>query len=470
MAKRLTHAKHIPLLIVAILAVFLFFWHLGAAHLTNWDEAWYADISRTIAERGAIFSPAWNGRPFLEKPPLFYWLTALSYRTFGDSEFSARFISAFSAFVTTLLVFVFVQKRWGSSAAFVSSLVLLSTPAYLWRARTGNLDSLLTLLLFLEVYLLSTIAKSKHGPWIAGIAIGLAFLTKGSVAFIFPCVAAILYFLNRQWKFLMKVLLALILGATISSIWLGTAYVVNGSLFLVQFLGQQTEKIGSPLSFVNNLSFEILDYLKSGIKLWAIVFVPALLVSLLSWRKHSESIITWYIVVFTVLLSFFRVKSSWFLMPVYPLIAVIISLFIMDYTEKMKIHRFLVIGTVAAVAMFQLLRFHTEYIVPDIARDEALVALASRQYTKFDDVIYLTQYYYPTAVYYSRRTTYAVYSENPSPSWWILSKTSWSGILQKDRVFINTNQEDLKLLQDQFPKVHFEILFQSGDKLLVKKG
>ena len=74
--------KLLPLVTILILASFLMLWRLGEAHLTNWDEAWYADVARTMAERGNLLIPTWNGQPFLEKPPLFYWLTAISFKLF----------------------------------------------------------------------------------------------------------------------------------------------------------------------------------------------------------------------------------------------------------------------------------------------------------------------------------------------------------------------------------------------------
>jgi len=170
-----------------------------------------------------------------------------------------------------------------------------------------------------------------------------------------------------------------------------------------------------------------------------------------------------FVLTFLVLLSFLQEKSTWFLHPLYPFIALICGWWLI------KVSRWFLVGIVV-LAFFQLGYYRGEYIVPDVGADEAHVARSAKEFTTEGDVVYLTHYYYPTAVYYSRRTVYAVYSERPSVSWWILPKSAWSEILSQDRVFISTSFEDLRELERQFPHLRFEILFQSGDKLFVKKA
>lgn len=406
----------LKLIFILLLSSFLMFWRLGEAHLTNWDEAWYADVARTMVETGNFLTPMWNGLPFLEKPPLFYWLTAISYAMFGDSEFSARFVSGLAGFGTVLLVYKF--------AGVSSALILLSTPAFLWRARTGNLDSLLTFLIFVSAII----------PRYRGFASGLAFLTKGFVGFLYPLISGF------------KGLLTAVL---IALMWFAVSYLINGQLFIQQFFSQQGEKIGT-----GHFSLDYITHLKTGLKLWAIVFVPAL-------YYLRTNVFSRFIIVYLILLSFLQEKSTWFLHPIYPFIALTSGQFLSRWKKS--------IIFVVAIALFQLIYYRAEYFVPDVANDEARVAIASYEFTGAGDVIYLTHYYYPTAVYYSRRKTYAVYSENPSVSWWILPKSAWGEILLNDRVFINTTKDNLKELERQFPSVNFEILFSSGDKLLVKK-
>src|ERR1700682_6698905 len=83
--------------------LFLFFFsQLGALGLVGPDEPRYAWIARDMAETGDWVTPKLYGKPWFEKPVLYYWEAALSFRLFGVSEFSARLPSAVSALLATL--------------------------------------------------------------------------------------------------------------------------------------------------------------------------------------------------------------------------------------------------------------------------------------------------------------------------------------------------------------------------------
>src|SRR5262245_43814699 len=69
---------------------FLFFFGLGSFGLVGADEPRYAQIAREMLARHDWVTPTLNGRPWLEKPVLYYWLAMLSYRFFGVSDWAAR--------------------------------------------------------------------------------------------------------------------------------------------------------------------------------------------------------------------------------------------------------------------------------------------------------------------------------------------------------------------------------------------
>jgi len=61
---------------VAALALVLFFFHLGTYGLWEPDEARYAEIAREMLALHNFIVPHLNYVPYIEKPPLLYWLTA----------------------------------------------------------------------------------------------------------------------------------------------------------------------------------------------------------------------------------------------------------------------------------------------------------------------------------------------------------------------------------------------------------
>ena len=58
------------------------------------DEGRYAQIPREMLEAGDWIVPTLQGQPYLDKPPLFYWLVMLAYSAFGYHEWTARLVPA----------------------------------------------------------------------------------------------------------------------------------------------------------------------------------------------------------------------------------------------------------------------------------------------------------------------------------------------------------------------------------------
>ena len=89
------------ILILVTLCV-CYFSHLGALGLVGPDEPRYAWIARDMAESGDWVTPRLYGRPWFEKPALYYWGAALSFKLFGVNDVTARLPSAFAALLATL--------------------------------------------------------------------------------------------------------------------------------------------------------------------------------------------------------------------------------------------------------------------------------------------------------------------------------------------------------------------------------
>lgn len=79
-----------------------YFSHLGAFGLIGPDEPRYAWIARDMAESGDWVTPRLYGKPWFEKPALYYWGAALSFKLFGVDDTTARLPSAIAALLATL--------------------------------------------------------------------------------------------------------------------------------------------------------------------------------------------------------------------------------------------------------------------------------------------------------------------------------------------------------------------------------
>lgn len=150
------------------------------------DETRYAEIAREMFLSGNLLVPTRQGLPYLDKPPLLYWLTAASYQLFGINEFAARFVTAVAAIGTVLCTFLLGKSLVGMRAAWLGAFLQLMSIGFVVSGRFLFMDSLLTL--FTTVSLLAGYAacrdgKFRPGYWIlAAAACGLGTLTKGPVA------------------------------------------------------------------------------------------------------------------------------------------------------------------------------------------------------------------------------------------------------------------------------------------------
>src|SRR5215475_14326056 len=79
------------------LAALIFFFNLGRYGLWEPDEARYAEIAREMLALHDFIVPHLNYVPYVEKPPMLYWLTAASMLAFGINEFAARLPGALAA-------------------------------------------------------------------------------------------------------------------------------------------------------------------------------------------------------------------------------------------------------------------------------------------------------------------------------------------------------------------------------------
>jgi predicted membrane-bound mannosyltransferase len=113
-------------LILATLYV-CYFSHLGAIGFVGPDEPRYAWIAREMAESGDWVTPRLYGKPWFEKPPLFYWGAALSFKLFGVSEAAARLPSAISALLATLALAWLALRLYGAETARWLLLLLPTT-------------------------------------------------------------------------------------------------------------------------------------------------------------------------------------------------------------------------------------------------------------------------------------------------------------------------------------------------------
>ncbi len=172
-------------LTLLVVAVLLFFSRLNTPLLEP-QEARYAEIPRQMLAEGSWLVPVLHGEPYLDKPPLFYWLVMGSYAVFGVQDWAARLVPAAAGLLTVLLTFFWGRSTVGPRAAFVGALVLCLSARFVYMGRLLTMDGLLCLWVtaaLAAAHMAASRPASFRRWWlVSALACGLGLLTKGPVA------------------------------------------------------------------------------------------------------------------------------------------------------------------------------------------------------------------------------------------------------------------------------------------------
>ncbi len=238
---------------VALWGILLFIPFLGSVHLFDWDEVNFAESAREMLVSGNFQKVQINFMPFMEKPPLFFWLQALSMKVFGVNEFAARFPNALIGIVSLLMVYR-IGKRWFNPQFAMYWVLFITgslTPHLYYK--TGIIDPLYNLFIFSAIYQLFLYVRTKTAvhAWLIGLFVGLAIITKGPVAVVVLVLCFLVYWLlNKFKKFFewMHLLYAAFAAFLLSAVWFGFETIENGPTFLIEFVKYQADLFLHPVA------------------------------------------------------------------------------------------------------------------------------------------------------------------------------------------------------------------------------
>ena len=180
--------RWVTLGVVALLSAtaVLYLWGLGSA---GWANPYYA----AAAQAGTQNLTAWlfgsldpGNAITVDKPPAALWVMALSGRLFGFTPFTMLLPQALMGVASVGVLYAAVRRVSGPGAGLIAGAALAVTPVAASMFRYNNPDALLVLMLVTAAYLMVRAIESARYRWIvlAGVVLGLAFLTKMLQAFL----------------------------------------------------------------------------------------------------------------------------------------------------------------------------------------------------------------------------------------------------------------------------------------------
>jgi 4-amino-4-deoxy-L-arabinose transferase-like glycosyltransferase len=240
------------------------------------DEGRYAEIPREMLESGDWVTPRLNYVKYFEKPPLLYWLVAVSFQAFGLGEGAARLPAAASGILTVMVVYLLGVHLFGRRAALLGAAVLATTPIFFGLSQALTTDPLLTACMTLVLASLHAAhVAERKSPWtaLAAVCAALAVLSKGLIGVLLPGMAGLGFLLlMRDFTTIRSFLRPLPIGAflLVALPWFVLVSRANPEFlrffFIHEHVGRYSASVGHP-----NGPFYYLPILLLGPLPWSLV-------------------------------------------------------------------------------------------------------------------------------------------------------------------------------------------------------
>ncbi|MBD3366185.1 phospholipid carrier-dependent glycosyltransferase [candidate division WWE3 bacterium] len=439
----------LPFLLVGVSSIVLILFSLGKNHLIPWDEAIYAGIAKNMVKSGEYLIQQWHNLDvWYEKPPLYMWLMAGLMRVFGFSSLAARLPSALFGVGIVLSVYAFAKKYFGKVVGFFASLVLLTTVHFLYYSRAAMLDVTTTFFISVSLFLyfsarsrllsveglkgllkdMGTVSSSDKKlkaqfpfRWIfSGAFVGLAVMTKGVVGFLPLPVMALyeLYLLitkqsNLSWKLVSRYAFLFVAACLVFLPWHVYMYFRFGPAFIQNYIGYHV--LDRAMTAIEDKGRPFWWYtvvLKVSMRIWFLVLIPALVFAVVRVFRRDNRIVflsLWAVFVF-LFFSAAKSKLIWYIMPLYPALALLIGAFvkqaldfIFSFSLKLDtpLNRFLVYFFIAVGAVFYLFLNKELVYTSDLTEEQARLLMLKDEVYGVDAKVYADRIELPLVLYYT---------------------------------------------------------------------
>ncbi len=338
------------------------------------DAAQYANISREMSMTGNYLQVYEQGKDYLDKPPMLFWLSALSIKILGASNFAYKFPSILLFILSLYSFYLWVKQLYNKETALVATLILSSSQAIFLMTNDVRTDLLLmsfTIMSIAHIYLYTQ--NRKMIDFVIGfMAMAAGLMTKGPIA-VFMIVASLgtHFLLKKDWKNIFNY--RYVLGIILVCILLipmcyglytqfdlhpeKTVYGIQSPSGIKFFFWTQSfGRITGESSWANNMGFE---YLFTNILWaffpWSLLFILALIYPILE-VFHKQKRIE-YISIAGFILTYIALASSKYQLPHYifitfPLIAILTAHFVLHSNWSKAIYLLSISVLLAIIAQF----------------------------------------------------------------------------------------------------------------------
>jgi 4-amino-4-deoxy-L-arabinose transferase-like glycosyltransferase len=339
--------------VIGLLILFGLFYAIwiGSHALVTPDEGRYSEVAREMVVSGDYITPRLNGVAFLDKPVLYYWLQASAIKLFGLAEWSLRFWPALIGILGCLMTYITGRILFDRRTGILSAIILATSPMYYGGSHYANLDlevaSLISnsLLCFIAAMQAATPRLKKYLLIAAYVFAGLAALTKGLIGIVFPMmiIGSWILLLNRWNTVLrMRLLMGMLIFFAITVPWYVLVQKANPEFLHFFFVTQQVSRFLTTQDFNSKaVVWFYVPVVLAGLFPWSLFLIQSLCQKIkLVWqnRQHhaAESyLLLWFFIVL-VFFSIPRSKTVGYILPIFPVSALLIGSYLSQVWHNAK--------------------------------------------------------------------------------------------------------------------------------------
>jgi 4-amino-4-deoxy-L-arabinose transferase-like glycosyltransferase len=321
------------------------------------DSAHHANIALRMYLTGDYVSLIDYDGPYLDKPHLHFWLSALSYHVFGVTGFAYKFPSFLFSLFGILSVYragaLLVNETVGKMAA----LIFATSASFLLALNDVRMDALLTAAVAYSIWQFAGYVKTGRFIYLAGLALGAAigFCVKGHIGVLIPLLFILSYcYTTHSWRMLWRAhwLLAGMLFFVFISPVVYCYYLqfnlqpelmvrgknhIDGVRFILwdQSLGRYSGEMGGVGKSDRLFFFHTFLWVFAP---WSLLGVAALM----KWRPFSSQpavskSVFWVLLIFSGLVAFSSFKLPHYLNVILPLAAIWVGALVGGDNERLRL-------------------------------------------------------------------------------------------------------------------------------------
>ena len=324
-----THPK--ILWTTVIVSAIVFFWGLGSIDLLSLNEGRRALAIQEMVSSGNWLLPHLNGELYLTKPPLLYWFSSSLGFIWGVNEWTLRLPSALAAIAVLIMVYRYALQQSGKWAALFAVQLLIANLGFAMLGRRAEIEMLLTALCVGSLLsALQYIQSQSSKNWIilSYFLLALALMTKGPLVILLvtlPLLIAAIYSKNPHIKAVLLSgrgwLIFLVVGLTwyaIVSWQLG--FDIWATIAKRDMLDKMQSESAKPI--LSYLAWIAVDFM---------LLIGLFLVGVKEFFKQQfqqsrQLVLLAATILPLIIFSLFSYKHAKYLLPIYPLIAILLAI------------------------------------------------------------------------------------------------------------------------------------------------